>query len=265
MSIAPPVGALSAYLSRQARLQPQTWLSPRDDAGQAARQALSVGLGSTRAPSRPRNMRRSIVVGGGTLFEELGLLLCRPDRRPQSSTICCPILKQPASEAETKGPVLLHIVTKKGKGYGRQPRRPTDKYACASTKFDVITGEAGARRQSRSAQRLHASVFADALVTGSRARRPQGRRDHGGDAGRHRARYDSAKRFPDRTFSTSASPSSTPSRSRRGMATEGLASRSATIYSTFLQRGYDQLVHDVACCKTCPCASPLIERDWSGQ
>ena len=130
MSIAPPVGALSTYLARLT--SSGTYLHLRD-IGQAARQAPAEVLGATRRARRGIHAqlldRRHAVRGAR-------LLLRRPDRRPQSRPSCCRCCKNVRDAKQ--GPILVHVVTKKGKGYA--PAEASDDKYHGVNKFNVVTG-----------------------------------------------------------------------------------------------------------------------------
>ena len=228
MSIAPPVGALSAYLARLA--SSRTWLTLRDYAKQVAKKLPPILYKGAR---QAEEYGRGIVVGGGTLFEELGFYYVGPIDGHNLDHLL-PILK---NVKDTKGPVLVHVVTKKGKGYG-PAEAATDKYHGVNA-FDVITGK---QTKPKANAPAYTKVFADALVQEASfdpkivaitAAMPGGT---GLDT------FGSA--YPDRTFDVGIAEQHAVTFAA-GLATEGYKPFCA-IYSTFLQRGYDQLVHDVA-------------------
>jgi len=227
MSIAPPVGALSAYLARLA--SSPTWLGLRDQAKQLAKHFPGfIYKGAKQA----EEYGRGIVVGGGTLFEELGFYYVGPIDGHNLDHLL-PILK---NVKEQKGPVLVHVVTRKGKGYG-PAEEASDKYHGVNA-FDVVTGKQSKPKANAPA---YTKVFADALVQEAErdpkvvaitAAMPGGT---GLDT--------FGKAFPDRTFDVGIAEQHAVTFAA-GLATEGFKPFCA-IYSTFLQRGYDQLVHDV--------------------
>jgi 1-deoxy-D-xylulose-5-phosphate synthase len=228
MSIAPPVGALSAYLARLA--SSRTWLSLRDQAKELAKHLPGFMYKGAR---QAEEYGRGIVVGGGTLFEELGFYYVGPIDGHNLDHLL-PILK---NVKETKGPVLVHVVTKKGKGYG-PAEAATDKYHGVNA-FDVVTGKQNKPKANAPA---YTKVFADALVE-------EGARDPkivaitaAMPAGTGLDSF--GKAFPDRTFDVGIAEQHAVTFAA-GLASEGYKPFCA-IYSTFLQRGYDQLVHDVA-------------------
>ena len=228
MSIAPPVGALSAYLARLA--SSRTWLTLRDHAKQLAKHLPHFMY---KGAKQAEEYGRGIVVGGGTLFEELGFYYVGPIDGHNLDHLL-PILR---NVKEQKGPVLVHVVTRKGKGYG-PAEAANDKYHGVNA-FDVITGK---QDKPKANAPQYTKVFADALVDeASRdpkivaitAAMPSGT---GLDT--------FGKAYPDRTFDVGIAEQHAVTFAA-GMATEGYKPF-CTIYSTFLQRGYDQLVHDVA-------------------
>jgi 1-deoxy-D-xylulose-5-phosphate synthase len=228
MSIAPPVGALSAYLARLA--SSRTWLTLRDYAKQLAKHFPEFMYKGAR---QAEEYGRGIVVGGGTLFEEMGFYYVGPIDGHNLDHLL-PILK---NVKETKGPVLVHVVTKKGKGYG-PAEAANDKYHGVNA-FDVVTGKQSKPKANAPA---YTKVFADALVDeASRdpkivaitAAMPSGT---GLDT--------FGKAYPDRTFDVGIAEQHAVTFAA-GLATEGFKPFCA-IYSTFLQRAYDQVVHDVA-------------------
>ncbi len=230
MSIAPPVGAMSAYLSRL--MSSRSFLSLRELAG---RMAKRFPRGIERTARRAEEYARGILTGG-TLFEELGFYYVGPIDGHNLDHLL-PVLRN-VREAEETGPILVHAITQKGKGYA-PAEQSADKYHGVS-KFNVITGE---QAKAPPGPPGYTKVFADALIA-------------------------EATKDPTVVAITAAMPSGTGldrfaktvPRSRRfdvgiaeqhavtfaaGMATEGMKPFCA-IYSTFLQRAYDQIVHDVA-------------------
>ncbi len=228
MSIAPPVGAMSAYLSRL--LSGRSYRSLREMMKQiAAKLPDPLERTARRAEEFARGM-----VTGGTLFEELGFFYVGPiDGHNLEHLI--PILKN-ARDSEN-GPILIHCVTQKGKGYA-PAEAAADKYHGVS-KFDVITGaQAKATPNAPSytkvfAQSLIEEAKADDSIVAVTAAMPDGT---GLDL--------FGKEFPTRCFDVGIAEQHAVTFAA-GMATEGLKPFVA-IYSTFLQRAYDQVVHDVA-------------------
>ena len=228
MSIAPPTGAMSAYLARL--VSGHTYRSLRDAAKQLARRLPKFFYDKAR---RTEEYGRGFWTGG-TLFEELGFYYVGPIDGHNLDHLL-PILKNVRDMQG--GPVLVHVVTKKGKGYP-PAEAAEDKYH-GVTAFDVITG---AQAKPKSNAPAYTRVFADALLDEARrdekivaitAAMPDG------------TGLDRVKRvFPDRVFDVGIAEQHAVTFAA-GLATEGFKPFCA-IYSTFLQRGYDQVVHDVA-------------------
>ncbi|WP_374374630.1 1-deoxy-D-xylulose-5-phosphate synthase [Dongia sp.] len=230
MSIAPPVGALSAYLSRS--LSSTSFRSLRHFAKDVSR-ILPDRL--QKMAARAEEYARGIISGGGTLFEELGFYYVGPIDGHNIDHLL-PVL-QNLAKSDEPGPVLVHVVTQKGKGYA-PAENSADRYH-GVVKFDV---ETGVQQKSAPKAPSYTGVFAKALIAEARAddrivavtaAMPGGT---GLDA--------FGKEFPDRTFDVGIAEQHAVTFCA-GMATEGMKPFS-TIYSTFLQRGYDQVVHDVA-------------------
>ena len=228
MSIAPPVGALSSYLSRLYAEEPFQELKA------AARGAVSLlpepfQTGARRA----REMLKSMTVGG-TLFEELGFSYLGPIDGHDLDQLL-PVLR--TVKARATGPVLIHVITKKGKGYA--PAEAARDRGHATAKFDVLTGvqtKAVSNAPSYTrvfAQSLIRQAEADERIVAVTAAMPDGT---GLDL--------FAGRFAKRCFDVGIAEQHAVTFSA-GMAAGGLKPFCA-IYSTFLQRGYDQVVHDVA-------------------
>src|SRR5215469_1879999 len=229
MSIAPPVGAMSAYLSRL--YSGRTYRSLREAAKQLSKHLPK--LLADRA-NRAEEYSRGFMVGGGTLFEELGFYYVGPIDGHNLDHLL-PVLKN-VRDMET-GPILVHVVTQKGKGYA-PAEASADKYH-AVVKFDVATG---AQNKSKPNAPAYQNVFGQSLVkeaqkdekiVGITAAMPSGT---GIDI--------FAKAFPQRTFDVGIAEQHAVTFAA-GLASEGYKPFCA-IYSTFLQRGYDQVVHDVA-------------------
>jgi 1-deoxy-D-xylulose-5-phosphate synthase len=228
MSIAPPTGAMSAYLARL--VSGHAYRSLRGVAKQLARRLPRFFYDKAR---RTEEYSRGFWTGG-TLFEELGFFYVGPIDGHNLDHLL-PILKNVRDMQD--GPVLVHVVTKKGKGYP-PAEAADDKYHGVSA-FDVITG---AQAKPKTNAPTYTSVFADALVDAARrddkiigitAAMPEG-------TGLDRMKTV----FPDRVFDVGIAEQHAVTFAA-GLATEGFKPFCA-IYSTFLQRGYDQLVHDVA-------------------
>lgn len=228
MSIAPPVGGMSAYLARQV-------------SGGAYRQVRNIGKKFVEHLPRPfKNAARKAeeyargMVVGGTFFEELGFYYVGPiDGHDMDNLV--PILKNAA--AITDRPVLVHVVTQKGKGYA--PAESSADKLHAVVKFDVVSG-----KQSKPVSNApsYTKVFGtelikraqiDPTVVAITAAMPSGTGlDLFGQA------------FPDRTYDVGIAEQHAVTFAA-GLAADGMKPVCA-IYSTFLQRGYDQVVHDVA-------------------
>src|SRR6202140_1962772 len=228
MSIAPPVGALSAYLARLVSGRP--YRSLRHTIRQLAKRLPKF------LDERARAMEEYArgLVTGGTLFEELGFFYIGPIDGHNLDHL----LPVPKNVRETpEGPVLVHVVTQKGKGYA--PAEASDDKYHGVVKFDVSTGK---QDKPKSNAPSYTKVFGESLVKEARkddrivaitAAMPSGT---GVDI--------FGKAFPERTFDVGIAEQHAVTFAA-GLATEGYKPF-ATIYSTFLQRGYDQIVHDVA-------------------
>jgi 1-deoxy-D-xylulose-5-phosphate synthase len=229
MSIAPPVGALSAYLARCVSSPPYRGL--RHFMRQVAK----------RLPSRMLEKRAIAIeeyarglVTGGTLFDELGFFYVGPIDGHNIDHLL-PVLKN-VRDAQN-GPFLVHVVTQKGKGY-EPAEKSADKYH-GVVKFDVATG---AQVKAKAGAPAYQKVYGESLIKEARkdpkivaitAAMPSGT---GVDLFQ--------KEFPERTFDVGIAEQHGVTFAA-GLATEGFKPF-ATIYSTFLQRAYDQVVHDVA-------------------
>jgi 1-deoxy-D-xylulose-5-phosphate synthase len=229
MSIAPPVGAMSAYLSRL--MSSRSFLNLRD---LASRMATRFPRGIQRTARRAEEYARGILTGG-TLFEELGFYYVGPIDGHNLDHLL-PVLRN-VREAEESGPILLHVITKKGHGYAPAEASP-DKYHGVS-KFNVITGE---QAKAPPGPPQYTRVFADALIAEAEVDERIVAVTAAMPTGTGLDRF--AKRFPDRCFDVGIAEQHAVTFAA-GMATEGLRPFCA-IYSTFLQRAYDQVVHDVA-------------------
>ena len=229
MSIAPPVGAMSAYLSRLLSSRPYRGL--RHFAKQLA-QKMPEPL--ERTARRAEEYARGMFTGG-TLFEELGFFYVGPIDGHNLEHLL-PILKN-VKEARRTNPILVHVVTQKGKGYP-PAEESVDKYHGVS-RFDVVTGT---QAKSRPNAPNYTNVFSDQLVR-------EGERDEkivaitaAMPSGTGLA--DFQKKFPDRCFDVGIAEQHGVTFAA-GLAADGYRPFAA-IYSTFLQRAYDQVVHDVA-------------------
>ena len=229
MSIAPPVGAMSAYLSRL--MSSRSFLTLRDIGIKVARR---FPRGIERTARKAEEYARGILTGG-TLFEELGFYYLGPIDGHNLDHLL-PILRN-VREADEQGPILLHVITKKGKGY-EPAENSADKYHGVS-KFNVVTGE---QAKAPPGPPSYTNVFASSLIAQAEkdpniiaitAAMPSG-------TGLDKF----AKRFPDRCFDVGIAEQHAVTFAA-GLACEGMKPFCA-IYSTFLQRAYDQVVHDVA-------------------
>jgi 1-deoxy-D-xylulose-5-phosphate synthase len=228
MSIAPPVGAMSAYLSRL--LSGRTYLSFREIGKQLAHRLPKF---FEQRAVKVEEYARTLVTGG-TMFEELGFYYVGPIDGHNLDHLM-PVLKN-VRDAKT-GPILVHVVTQKGKGYP-PAETSADKYH-GVVAFDVATGT---QAKSKAAAPAYTKVFAESLIKEARkdgkivaitAAMPSGT---GLDL--------FGKEFPERTFDVGIAEQHAVTFAG-GLATEGYKPF-AVIYSTFLQRAYDQVVHDVA-------------------
>ena len=234
MSIAPPVGAMSAYLSRL--LSSHRFLSLREVAARMIRRFPGA---LERTARRADEFARGMLTGG-TLFEELGFYYLGPIDGHNLDHLL-PVLRNVREAAdrsgEKEGPFLLHVITQKGKGYAPAEESADKLHAVA--KFNVLTGE---QAKAPPGPPTYTRVFADALIAEAEADKSIVAITAAMPTGTGLDRF--AKRFPDRTFDVGIAEQHAVTFAA-GMATEGMAPFVA-IYSTFLQRGYDQVVHDVA-------------------
>jgi 1-deoxy-D-xylulose-5-phosphate synthase len=229
MSIAPPVGAMSAYLSRL--LSSKSYQSIRHLAREMAKKFPKP---LERAAARAEEYARGFVTGG-TLFEELGFYYVGPIDGHNLDHLL-PVLKNVRDTAE-QGPVLVHAVTQKGRGYP-PAEAAADKYH-GVVKFDVATG---AQVKGKASAPSYTSVFAKALIAEAEADDKIVAITAAMPSGTGLDKF--AERFPDRCFDVGIAEQHGVTFAA-GLACEGLKPF-ATIYSTFLQRAYDQVVHDVA-------------------
>ena len=229
MSIAPPVGAMSAYLSRL--MSSRSFLNLRE---LAVRMAKRFPRGIERTARRAEEFARGMLTGG-TLFEELGFYYVGPIDGHNIDHLL-PVLRN-LREAEESGPILLHVITRKGHGYAPAEAAP-DKYHGVS-RFNVITGE---QVKPPAGPPSYTRVFADALIAEAERDSRVVAVTAAMPSGTGLDRF--AKRFPGRCFDVGIAEQHAVTFAA-GMATEGMAPFCA-IYSTFLQRAYDQVMHDVA-------------------
>ncbi|HRN83318.1 MAG TPA: 1-deoxy-D-xylulose-5-phosphate synthase, partial [Hyphomicrobium sp.] len=226
MSIAPPTGAFSSYLARVT--SSDTYLQLRDFAKQLAKR---LPKSWERRAARMEEYTRHLWQGG-MWFEELGFYYVGPIDGHDLDQLL-PVLKN--VKGATQGPILVHVVTKKGKGYG--PAEASDDKYHGVAKFNVVTGAQVKPQQNAP---TYTRVFADSLIAEAKkdkrvvaitAAMPDGT---GLDL--------FGREFPDRTFDVGIAEQHAVTFAA-GLATEGLKPFCA-IYSTFLQRAYDQVVHD---------------------
>jgi len=229
MSIAPPVGAMSAYLSRLLSSGPYRGLR---HVGKQLAKLLPTRLQETAR--RAEEYARGIVTGG-TLFEEMGFYYVGPVDGHNLDHLV-PVLHN-VREAQSEGPVLLHVVTKKGHGY--PPAEQSDDKYHGVSKFDVVTG---AQAKSKSNLPSYTTVFAQALIAEAERDKKVVAITAAMPSGTGLDLF--AKRFADRCFDVGIAEQHAVTFAA-GLAAEGFKPFAA-IYSTFLQRAYDQVVHDVA-------------------
>ncbi len=228
MSIAPPVGALSAHLSRLYAG------APFQDFKAAAKGAVGLLPGPLQEGARrAKDMLKGMAVGG-TLFESLGLSYLGPIDGHDLGQLL-PVLR--TVRARATGPMLIHVLTKKGKGYA--PAEASRDRGHARARFDVVTGE---QVKAPSNAPAYTKVFARALITEA---------EHDGRIVAVTAAMPDgtgldlfAERFPARCFDVGIAEQHGVTFAA-GLAAGGMRPFCA-MYSTFLQRGYDQVVHDVA-------------------
>jgi len=228
MSIAPPVGAMSAYLARLVSSRP--YRGVRKVAKHIAEYLpRPFKVGARRVEEYARGM-----VTGGTLFEELGFYYVGPiDGHNLDHLI--PVLENVRDMKN--GPILVHVVTKKGNGYA--PAEESDDKYHGVTKFNVLTGE---QKKSNSKAPSYTQVFAEALIAEAKKDKRIVAITAAMPAGTGLDLF--GKVFPDRCFDVGIAEQHAVTFAA-GLAAEGLKPFCA-IYSTFLQRAYDQVVHDVA-------------------
>ena len=229
MSIAPPVGALSAYLSRL--ISSKQFRSMRHFAKELAKKfPRQIEEAASKVDEYARGM-----VTGGTLFEELGFYYVGPVDGHNLDHLL-PVLKN-LRDDEEKGPVLLHVVTEKGHGY--QPaEQSADKYHGVN-KFDVVTGK---QHKPVANAPSYTGVFAEALIAEAEVDDKIVAITAAMPGGTGVDKF--SERFPERSFDVGIAEQHAVAVAA-GLATEGYRPFAA-IYSTFLQRAYDQVVHDVA-------------------
>jgi 1-deoxy-D-xylulose-5-phosphate synthase len=229
MSIAPPVGALSAHLSQLLSSQP--YQSMRHLAKVVAKKfPRSLSTAAKRAEEYARGL-----LTGGTLFEELGFFYVGPIDGHNLDHLL-PVLRN-VRDSDYEGPVLVHVVTKKGKGYP-PAESAADKYHGVA-KFDVVTG-----KQAKSTPKAPAyqNVFAAGLIAEAEHDEKIVAVNAAMPSGTGLNKF--AERFPDRCFDVGIAEQHAVTFCG-GLTCEGMKPFAA-IYSTFLQRAYDQVIHDIA-------------------
>ena len=230
MSIAPPTGAMSAYLSRLASSKEYRNIR------HVAKEFAKLFPRPLKEAARKAEHYARGMITGGTLFEELGFYYVGPiDGHNLDHLI--PVLENVRDDPQG-GPILIHVITEKGHGYA-PAEKSADKLHAVNKGFNVITGEQVKAKPSAPtytkvyAEALIKEAEADSRVVAITAAMPSGT---GLDI--------FGARFPERTFDVGIAEQHAVTFAA-GLACEGLKPF-CTIYSTFLQRGYDQLVHDVA-------------------
>jgi len=229
MSIAPPVGAMSAYLSRL--ISSKSYRSLRHVATQVAMKfPRPLAQGFKRAEEYARGM-----ITGGTLFEELGFYYVGPIDGHNIDHLL-PVLRN-VRDAKSGGPVLIHVVTRKGNGYP-PAEESEDKYHGVN-KFDIVTGVQPAKKGNVPS---YTSVFAKSLISEAEKDEKIVAITAAMPSGTGIDKF--CEVFPERTFDVGIAEQHAVTFAA-GLATQGYKPF-ASIYSTFLQRAYDQIVHDVA-------------------
>jgi 1-deoxy-D-xylulose-5-phosphate synthase len=228
MSIAPPVGAMSAYLARL--ISGGTYRQLRNWAKQLAK---ALPKSWERRAARAEEYTRGFWTGG-TLFEELGFYYVGPIDGHNFDHLL-PVLRNVRDMQN--GPILVHVVTQKGKGYG-PAEISADKFHGVG-RFNVVTG---AQETSAGSPPSYTKVFANALIEEARADDKIVAITAAMPSGTGLDRF--AQAFPERCFDVGIAEQHAVTFAA-GLAAEGFKPFAA-IYSTFLQRAYDQVVHDVA-------------------
>ena len=228
MSIAPPVGAMSAYLSKL--ISSGQYRGLRKAASQIAKK-LPKKIASTA--KKAEEFARGFFTGG-TLFEELGFYYIGPIDGHNLNHLL-PILRN-ARDHSKKGPVLIHVVTKKGKGY-HHAEKSEDKFHGVG-KFNVLTGKQKKSKTNKS----YTSIFAETLIELAQKDKKICAITAAMPSGTGLDMF--MKKYPSRTFDVGIAEQHAVTFAA-GLACEGMKPFAA-IYSTFLQRAYDQVVHDVA-------------------
>jgi 1-deoxy-D-xylulose-5-phosphate synthase len=229
MSIARPTGALNKYLTRL--ISSKSYYGARE----TGKKIADVLPAPIRGAARRAEESARTAIGKGTLFEELGFYYIGPIDGHDMNTLL-PILRN-IKDGEHKGPILIHAMTKKGKGY--MPAETASDKMHGVAKFDVVTG---AQFKPKSAIPSYTKVFSDSLIKEAHAddkvvaitaAMPDGT-----------GLTDFGQEFPNRMFDVGIAEQHAVTFAG-GLATEGYKPFCA-IYSTFLQRAYDQVIHDIA-------------------
>ena len=229
MSIAPPVGALSAYLSRL--ISSRSYRSIRNIVLEIAEKfPQSIARAAHRVEEYSRGM-----VTGGTLFEELGFFYVGPVDGHKLDHLL-PVLRN-IRDVDAEGPVLLHVVTQKGRGYEPAEKSPDKGHGV--TRFDVVTGE---QVKTEVNAPSYTRVFANSLIAEAEKDEKIVAVTAAMLSGTGLDLF--GERFPERCFDVGIAEQHAVTFAA-GLASEGMRPF-AVIYSTFLQRAYDQVVHDVA-------------------
>ena len=228
MSIAPPVGAMSAYLSKL--ISSGYYRGFRKMAGQFAEKfPKKIAMTAKKAEEYARG-----IFTGGTLFEELGFYYIGPLDGHNLNHLL-PVLKNARNHSK-KGPVLIHVVTKKGKGYA--PAEKSDDKFHGVGKFNILTGH----QNKTSSNKSYTSVFSETLIDLAKKDKKICAITAAMPSGTGLDKFKT--KYPSRTFDVGIAEQHAVTFAA-GLACEGMKPFAA-IYSTFLQRAYDQIVHDVA-------------------
>ncbi len=232
MSISPPVGAMSKYLTRM--VSSKGWMDARETVKKiVAKMPAPVQKAAAKAEETARVAFSDSIGGGGTLFEEMGFYYIGPIDGHDLEHLL-PVLRN--IRGAERGPILLHVITKKGKGYAPAERAADKMHGVV--KFDVITGD---QKKPKSVLPSYTKVFAQSLIKEARKDDKIIAITAAMDTGTGLDLF--AKEFPERMFDVGIAEQHAVTFAA-GLASEGYKPFCA-IYSTFLQRAYDQVVHDV--------------------
>ncbi|MGB4102024.1 MAG: 1-deoxy-D-xylulose-5-phosphate synthase [Alphaproteobacteria bacterium] len=230
MSIAPPTGAMSAYLSRLASSKEYRNIR------HVAKEFANLFPRPLKEAARKAEHYARGMITGGTMFEELGFYYVGPiDGHNLDHLI--PVLENVRDDPQG-GPILIHVITEKGHGYA-PAEKSADKLHAVNKGFNVVTGE---QVKTKPTAPTYTKVYAEALIKEAEADSRVVAITAAMPSGTGLDIF--GKRFPERTFDVGIAEQHAVTFAA-GLACEGLKPF-CTIYSTFLQRGYDQLVHDVA-------------------